>query len=585
MISPTAMKKNFTKSNLEEKLSMASSSLYNSATGMQSPHCIHALGVGRTGAAYIEALLRTGEIEDLLAEDPRATCAIMIVDIGQQDMEVAIDYANSFKKRLESRGVESDRFNFQAIALPVPERDEFFEGLNRTREFLKLEYPRYYWNPNFESYVSHKYKMPPAGSHFPRLVAKGIYANAYYAGERPMEQALNRFVDTIEKATLPSMVLVPFSIAGGTGSGMVVDLARHLSNVKLGRRIPVIGVGQLSHSGDDDSVHNCAGQYCALNELDCMLDDDKNNGVTTVWGELYKSPFTGGFFVVNPEHSWQRLTSYTTTGEKEVRQSFRQMVTNRFVADSFMRFAVLDYGRVLFRALRPAGFTGAPHETLSSKSRNWTLFDVAKLTHPGVQVLPGESQSKWQSVLAQWVDFIPEHSGLRDGFKTDYAEVHVHASRDMGFENIEKAVKELVTKTYLLEGDSTYQSYNHEFFDALTSYANVIMPGVAKTDLHAFWESQKSYDKLDWETKLHEHAWLVDIGPMLSEPAIRFEGMAGECIWGCACWVVVPYDQIRGDKLPPENRKIILEDSIAAMTGTVVTTPGGQPKQAAKAHA
>lgn len=561
-----------------------SSSIYNSATGTQSPHCIHAIGIGRTGAAYIEALLRTGEVEDLLA-DPRATFAAMVVDIGDQDMGVAIDYANSFKQRLQSRGIAADRFNFQAVALPVPDRQEFFEGLNRTREFLKLEYPRYYWNPNFESYVSHKYQMPPAGSHFPRLVAKGIYANAYYAGDRPMDKALRSFVDTVEKATLPSMVMVAFSIAGGTGSGMVVDLARHLSNVKFGRRIPVIGVGQLSHVGDSEAVHNNAGQYCALNELDCMLDDDKNNGVTAVWGELYRSPFTGGFFVVNPEHSWHRLTAYTTTGEKEVRQNFKQMVTNRFVADSFMRFAVLDYGRVLFRALRPAGFTGAPHETLSSKSRNWTLFDVAKLTHPGVQVLPGESGSKWQSVLAQWVDFIPQYSGLRDGFKTDYAEVHVHASRDMGFENVEKAVKELVSKNYLLEGDSTYQSYTHEFFDALTAYANIIMPGVAKTDLHAFWSSRDNYEKLDWETKLHEHAWLVDIGPMLSEPAIRFEGMAGECIWGCACWVVVPYDVVRGDKLLPPNRKVILEEGIAMMTKTVAKTPGGDPKKPAKAHA
>jgi hypothetical protein len=33
---------------------------------------------------------------------------------------------------------------------------------------------------------------------------------------------------------------------------------------------------------------------------------------------------------------------------------------------------------------------------------------------------------------------------------------------------------------------------------------------------------------------------------MLCEPAIRFDGMAGECLWGCACWVVVPYDEIRG---------------------------------------
>lgn len=279
---------------------MSSSSMYHSATGTQSPHCLHAVGIGRTGAAYVEAFLRTGEIEDQLADDPRATCAALVVDIGDQDMEIVKDYANSLKKRLESRGVSPDRFNFQAVALPVPERDEFFEGLNRTREFLKLEYPRYYWNPNFESYVSHKYVFPPAGSHFPRLVAKGVYANAYYAGDRPLDSALRSFAETVEKASLPSMVLVSFSLAGGTGSGMVVDLARHLSNVKFGRRIPVIGVGQLSHSGDPEDVHNSAGQYCALNEIDCMIDDDKNNGVTTVWGELYKSPFTGGFFCRKP---------------------------------------------------------------------------------------------------------------------------------------------------------------------------------------------------------------------------------------------------------------------------------------------
>ena len=558
-------------------------SLYNSATGVQAPHCLHAIGIGRTGMVYIEALLRTGEIEDMLT-DPRARFAAMVVDIGDQDMGVVTDYANSFKKRLESRGIPAERFQFQAVALPVPPRDEFFEGMNRTREFLKLEYPRYYWNPNFESYVPHKYQLPKAGNHFPRAVAKGIYANAYYAGERPMDVALRKFVDQVEAATLPSMVMVCFGMAGGTGSGMVVDLARHLSNVKLGRRIPVIGVGQLSHSGDPAEYHNNATQYTTLNDLDCMLDDDKNAGVTAVWGDLYRSPFTGGFFVVNPEQSWQRLTAYTTTGEKEVRQNFKQMVTNRFVADSFMRFAVLDSGRMLFKAMRPAGFTGAPHETLSAKSRNWTLFDVAKLTHPGVQVLPGEAGSKWDAVLAQWIDFMPKYSGLKDGFKTDYAEVHVYASRDMGFDLISKGMKDLITKQYLLEGDSTYQTENHEFFDALTAYAVVILPGVAKTDLNAFWDSQKIYDKMVWEDKLNEHAWLIDIGPMLSEPAIRFEGMAGECIWGCACWVVVPYDQLRGDKLPPPNRKVIMEEAIAMMTKTVVKTPGGDAKKV-KAHA
>jgi hypothetical protein len=535
---------------------------------------MHVIGIGRTGAAYVEALLRTGEIEDHL-QDPRATFAAMVVDIGEQDMGVAMDYASSFNQRLQSRGIPTDRFHFEAIALPVPSKTEFFEGLNRTREFLKLEYPRYYWNPNYESYVPKSYALPPAGSHFPRAVAKGIYANAYYAGERPLDAALRKFTAQIDRAGLPSMVTICFSLAGGTGSAMVMDLARHLSNIKLGRRIPVIGVGQLPHSGDPATYYNSPQLYTTLNELDCMLDEDKNAGVIAVWGDLYRNPFTGGFFVVNPEQSWQRLSAYTQTGVPEVRQGFKEMVTNRFVADSFMRFVVSDSGRNLFRALRPAGLTGAPHETVSSKSRSWTMFNVAKLTHPGVQVLPGEAPSKWESVVEQWTSFVPKYDGLKDEFRTDYAEALIYGSRNMPLDKMASEFKTMITDRYLLDSDSTVVISTGEFFDALTAYADVILAGVAKTDLHAFWESQKTYEKLPWEEKLNEHAWLLDIGPMLSEPAIRFQGMAGECIWGCACWVVVPYDELRGDKLPPPNRKVILEAGIAAMTKTVVPTPGG----------
>ena len=52
---------------------------------------------------------------------------------------------------------------------------------------------------------------------------------------------------------------------------------------------------------------NSPGLYTTLKDLDCVSNDDKNTIVTTVWGDLYRSPFTRGFFVVNPEQSWQRL--------------------------------------------------------------------------------------------------------------------------------------------------------------------------------------------------------------------------------------------------------------------------------------
>ena len=73
--------------------------------------------------------------------------------------------------------------------------------------------------------------------------------------------------------------------------------------------------------------------------------------------------------------------------------------------------------------------------------------------------------------------------------------------------------------------------------------------------------------------KLLKHSWLLELGVLMSEPAIRFNGMAGECLWGCACWVVVPYDQMRGDELPPADRTSILAEGIDRMTKTVVATP------------
>ena len=556
---------------------MAQKSMYHSATGEQAPHCIHVIGIGRTGAGYVDGMLRTGEVEDIL-EDSRARIAAMVVDVGEEDMLQAKDYASGLRERLRERGIPEDRFHFETVSLEIPERDDLFNSLRRMREFLKLEYPRYYWNPNYEPWLPSNLKMPEAGDHIPRAVAKALYAKAYYDGDRPMERALQRFADHIEGAQLPSMVLTCFSINGGTGSGIMVDLARHLSSVKLGRRIPVVGVGQLPNTGDGEAINPAI--FPTLNEIDCMLDDDKNAGVCAVWGDLYKSPFTGGFMAVNTEHSFQRLSSYTQNDDQnrninpEVRHRIANEVTNKFAQDSFMRFAYKEDGKLLFRALRPAGFTGAPHETVSGKSRNWTLFNLSKFTHPGVQVLPGEAISKWRKVMKQWVDHIDDYSGLSKDFRTDYAEVHVHAPRELGFDELDASLEAKLRDKFMVAGDdSTIQISNHEFFDHLTSYADIILPGMAKTDLDVFWKAREAYDTYDWEGKLLHHSWLLDLGVMMSEPAIRFNGMAGECLWGFACWVVVPYDQMRGDALPPADRTSILAEGIDMMTKTVVPTP------------
>ncbi len=548
-------------------------SMYHSATGNQSPHCIHAIGIGKTGAYMLEAFLRAGEIEDML-EDPRARFTALSVDIGEQDQLELREYANGFNGRLDERGIPRERAQVRTVALKVPKRDELMTSLNRWREFLKMEYPRYYWNPNYEPWLPSDLEMPTAGTSCPRAVSKAIYGHYYYGEDKSLEKELDDFVQSINDTKLPSMVLVFFSMSGGTGSGMVVDLVRHLSNVKLGRRIPVIGVASMPFSGDEEHAGGDAALFPTMNELDCMLDEEKNAGVVAVWGDLYRNPFTGGFLALPQEHSWQRLGSYTKTGQPAVRDALRKGVTRKFIDDSFCRFIVQDYGRLLFKLLRPAGYTGAPHERNSSGDRAWTLFDIAKFTHPGVEVLPGEPRSKWREVVSKWIGYIPQWSGLKEGFKTDYVEVHTVAPRELWNATLQKKLEDTMQQ-YVLDGeDGTVVTSHGEFFDELTSYGLVVIPGVAKTDFTAFFAAREAYDKIEsWEEKLLMHSWLLDLGVMLSEQSIRFDGMAGECIWGCACWVVVPHAAIRGDNVSSADVTVVQGNHIAPMIKTVVLTP------------
>ncbi len=515
------------------------SSQTEAADGGATPHCIHVIGIGRTGAVYVEALLRTGEVEDLLA-DPRARFAALIVDVGEADMGIARDYGASFARRLASRDIPIDRFHFQAICLTAPS-PELMAGLVSSKAFLAEHPSSSYSDGELDAVTPEHASVGGDGAHLSRAVAKAVYAEAYYGGERVLAGAIESWAKHAASAELPSLVTICLGLAGGTGGGMAIDMARHAA-AALGPDIRVIGVGQLPSSGDPEAVQTSASLYATLNDIDCMLDDSKNERLVSTWGEHYHSPFTGGFFVVNPEQSWQRLTAYTTTGEKAIRQGFKQTVTNRFVADSFMRLVVSSEGHDLMRAIAPT----VKRDTGGSAC-NLTLFDVAKLTHPGVQVLPGEAPSKWAAVVKQWIEFTPQYSGLTDGFKTDYAEVFAYGSRNMGHDTMQALFKKMVTDTYLSGGNATVKVYMREFFDTLTAYANVILPGVGKTDLAAFWSSQKTYDALPAAAKLAEQSWLIDEGAKLPAATAALEPMAGQAVWGCSGWKAIPDAEMRGE--------------------------------------
>lgn len=442
----------------------------------EGPRCLHVVGVGRSGAGFVDGLLRTGEVEDLL-RNPRARVAALVIDVGGDDLLRAEGYADALRERMEEHGIPDEHFHFQSVALDVPDG---------------------------------------AGEHLPRAEAKAIYSKSYHDEPRVLDEALSNFAAHVKQTELPSRVMVCFNLAGGTGSGMAVDLSRHLANDKLGGEVPVIGVGQMPHSGDGDAP---ASLYASLNEFACITDDAKNADATKGDGEGYGNPFTGGFFVVNTEHSWQRLTSYTATGVPAIRDRIRQEVVNKFAQDSFMRFAMRDIDGALNQALSSAGLMGAAGTTVAGQPRSWVLFNLAKFTHPGVQVLPGEAISKWHSVTDQWVDYLDRYSGLDEKFRADNAVVHVHAPRTIGFERLDAKLKQKLADEFLKSGNaSDIQMANHEFFDHLTAYADIVLPGLAHSDLTPYWEAHKAYEKLGAEEKKMCHSWLLERDVVLSAP-------------------------------------------------------------------
>jgi hypothetical protein len=467
----------------------------------EGPFSIHVVGLGKTGANVIAQLV--GDPPAGFLEDSRTRFSALAVDIGDQELQAVRDAAD---------GLPTERAQVRTVALRPPDREELFGNLRRYREFLKVEYPRYYWNPNYEPWIPSDIELPPAGGHFPRALAKAVYGVDYYQGGEIWKE-LGAFADSVDVGEATPIVCVVFSLGGGTGSGIVVDLARHLSSVKLGRRPWVVGLGVLPCEGDPEPVFDGA-LFPVINELDCLIDTEKNKGVMAVWGDLYKNPFTGGFFAVPQDAIYERT--------KDLAQ------THDYVDRQLASFLSRDNGTHLYETL---------------KLLNW-LSVPADRWHPAIR---GEPTDHWLNVLSLRELDDANSLGqleLTGRVASGYAEVRVFSS-EMANEVSEEAEKQAAQAVDTMVDPGVVEVPSGR------EGLSMVVPRVSKLDLAVFHPARDAYDMLSWEEKLLRHSWLLDLGVMLCEPSIRFEGMGGECIWGCACWVVVPHAAIRGEVEDP----------------------------------
>ncbi|TCK24809.1 hypothetical protein [Pseudonocardia endophytica] len=433
----------------------------------EGPFSVHVLGLGPSGAQLIRQL--SGD-EAVTANGFTA----LAVDIGPGT----------------ASGVAGGPV--AAVELPIPSRETLSTGLNRYREFLKMEYPRYYWNPNYEPWLPSDLAIPSSGREMSRAMAKAVYGIEYYQ-DGEITGALTAFADGVLSSERTPLVVVAFSMADPVGSGIVVEIARHLSSIKLGRRPWVIGMGLLPTEPD-------ASFFPVINELDCMIDTEKNNGVMAVWGDLYKNPFTGGFFAVPP-------------GDGDP-------------VPGLASFIAADGGTDLYETLKALNWLAVPGD-------QW---------HPAIR---GEQSDRWVNVLTTRslddAGSLATGLGLTKGFGTEYAEARVFGTgKDATAAGT--AVAAAISDVATTRVEPVVET------KAGADFVSVVLPRASKLDLELFLPSRERYDGIDdWEEKLLLHAWLLDLGVMLCEPSIRFDGMGGECIWGCACWVVVPHAAIRGE--------------------------------------
>jgi hypothetical protein len=575
--------------------STPTSSYYHNSTGSQSPHTQHFVGIGNAGIGLARGFFRVGETEDMLA-DPRARFSMLVIDIEDAEkesgsqMEPFREEKVEFLERLDERGIPRDRASIQAISLEVPSKEDVEETLTNYRKYLMKEYPVLGDDPDHESWLPDDLETlveltdsegrHPIGVtdqledmkdvHVPRAVAKAIYGFHYYnTGE--LQDALDEFAESVQATDLPALVFVGFGVGGGTGSGMVVDLARHLTTERLGREQPVIGLGVLPNRDDPERFRG-ANLFTTMNELDALVDKSKNEGIVDVWGELYRNPFTGGLLLIPTEHVIDRVGYYTEDTKDFAGHWLKQ--GRKFIADTTAKYITRDQGRYFYNAMKsgPQSELAAPHEKRAKFERSFDVMDICKFAHPGVQMIPGDYNTEYREDYRRSIDMIREKLGFPAGFKTNYIDVSVAAPRWVWTEGLtQELIDELAPWVENGADDMTIDV--REAFDTLTAYAVILFAGAAKTDFPFYADAREAYDQLSDEEKVLNHSLLLEVGSVLSEPS-SVEGYAGKSLWGTGGMVNIPHDAVRGDAEIRDSVIAIMKEQAEGVVRATTSTAG-----------
>lgn len=452
------------------------------------PFNVHIIGIGKAGAAIVADVLRSLQPSD-------SPMTALVVDIGNEDLEDV---------RTAAAALPEGRADVDIISLDPISAEELSNTFQDYEKLLKLEYPMYPWTFDGKGWLPESGDVQTAEGNFRRSYAKALYGRAYYDGERPLAAAIRRFGEHVNNESAQSIVCIAFGMGGGTGSGIVVDIARHLTNVVLGRQALVVGLGILPCDGDL-SQHRGGGLFAALNEFDCLGDETKNKALVASCGELFRNPFTAGLLLVPQQHVWNATHDLAET-HRRVDAEVTSLLTERGGAN-------------LLETLRMLNWVAAPSTQHSAARTPWG----AKWIHMfGFSDLEGAAAPIGSGLRSSL--------GIRDTYKPEFIEVRVPSEQQNSVATAVAGIEAAFSP------DVPPQVTGH---GRLTS-AQFVLPSIQKTDLSLFRTTLDAYSQEDRDEKILDHSLLLDQGILLSEPSDRIEGMAGASLGEGGSWIAVP---------------------------------------------
>ena len=484
----------------QRKLDALKRGIHRIADSAALPYSVHVIGLGGAGARAVEQVLREAP-DDLLANEGARLTALTI-DVGASGGDVLAQLATKFPV---------GRTQVEGLMLPVPTPEALLDSLRRYRDFLQLESPLTRWDPDYRPWVGEEAVRPGAGPSVSRAVAKAIYGQAYYDGARPAAMALRRFAASLEAAPGDAVVCLVFGLGDAVGSGMAVDVARHLSNAILGRRVLVTGIGIAPCEGDGPEQTG-AHLFPLLNEIDCMGDEDKNRGVVLSCGDLYKNPFTAGFLLVPQQPVWA-VTGDLAATQARVRREIASLLT-------------LRNGANLWEMLRLLNWVAAPSTQHSAARTPW-----------GSRWIHVLGFADTEGPMAAGPD-LGEKLGLLPGYAPEFIEMRVADPEGAGVAGIAAMLEQALSPEVAPVAVGGGAAGTVQF----------VLPRVSKTDLALFARARDAYEDADADERRLGHSLLLERGIVLSEPSTQLAGMAGASLWGGNGWVAVPLAALRGEE-------------------------------------